>query len=290
MARILLIAGSLRCLALVGALGVVALVTASCGAAVDAPGNETTTTVLSAEAVTLSLQANLTIPDSTCLGCHADFSALLPLENRKSFSHALHLGERVPCLTCHAGAGHAGAMAPADSLVCADCHGISMPHPVNFLASHGRLVDQQGPSVCIRCHNTKLYCEQCHGLPMPHPEGWDKTHGSSGATQPQICLDCHTPKTCGRCHGPDVPHPAGWLGAHGAASLAGDASKGCTTCHAPGYCTDCHGTPMPHGVDWGRAHASAAAAGDGACLVCHARTDCDACHTLHKTHGKGGGS
>jgi hypothetical protein len=265
-------------------------VTASCGGLGPPGDGTTTTTTLSAQGVTGSLQADLTIPDSICLGCHTDFLAMLPLEDRRTFSHALHLGERVPCLTCHVGAGHAGAMAPPDGRVCADCHGIGMPHPVTFLGSHGQLVDQQGPSVCGRCHNTRLYCEQCHGLSMPHPEGWDETHGPSGAVQPQTCLNCHTPKTCGRCHGSDVPHPAGWLALHGAASLEEGGAKGCATCHAPDYCTACHGTPMPHAADWGRAHASAAAAGDGACLVCHARADCDACHALHKTHGKGGGS
>jgi hypothetical protein len=135
-ARLLLIRRRLRPLVMLGALCAISLIPAACGQYGGAAGDVTTTTALSAATVTQTLQADLTIPDSICLGCHSDFPVLISMEDVKTFSHQIHLAQRIPCIGCHAGAGHAGAMTELDGAVCAGCHGIPMPHPVTFLGTH----------------------------------------------------------------------------------------------------------------------------------------------------------
>jgi hypothetical protein len=276
-----------RLAAVVVALSVLAMATNGCGQGATAA---ITTTTLSESGVTRELQADLTIPDSICLGCHADFPVLIAQEDPKTFSHQFHLAERIACIVCHPGAGHNGVMPAPDGAICAGCHGISMPHPVTFIGSHGRVVQQQGTAVCARCHETNLYCRQCHGISMPHPEDWVATHGPLATAEPDVCARCHTSKTCARCHGDGVPHPAGWVQSHGQVALSAGGAQACTTCHEPAYCTTCHGTPMPHVSDWGKTHAAAAGQNQEACLLCHQKADCDACHALHATHVSGGGS
>jgi hypothetical protein len=287
-ARVLLITWGRR-VALACAFVTLMLALVACGSPLGAQDSTTTSTTMTSAEVTKSLQAGLLIPNSVCLTCHTDFAATTAGEDPRVFSHDRHLSQGIPCITCHAGAGHGGVLPPPNAPVCAACHGMPMPHPLNFSTTHGAAVAQYGTAVCARCHYNDLFCVECHGLQMPHPVDWQQTHGAQATAEPDVCLRCHDSRFCARCHGAGVPHPANWISSHGAAALLERGTESCTTCHAPEYCTPCHGTPMPHPADWGKTHGAAAQAGDGPCLVCHSRADCDNCHTLHKTHVSGGG-
>ncbi|MCL5736848.1 MAG: hypothetical protein M1274_14970, partial [Actinobacteria bacterium] len=129
--------------ALLGA-GLIALaLLVGCGTGGDEPAATTTTTAL----VTLVIP----IANDACLSCHTDFQKKTASEDAKTFSHSLHLSQRISCSTCHVQVGHAG-MAIPDQKVCLECHGMQMPHPSDFGTSHGQTVKANGAEVCGRCH------------------------------------------------------------------------------------------------------------------------------------------
>lgn len=231
-------------------------------------------------------KAVIPIANDACLTCHTDFAATTKSEDRKTFSHDLHLRQRITCSTCHQTVGHGGMPKPPQQ-VCDECHGLSMPHPDAFGTTHGALVVEKGGDVCARCHNVYLHCQECHGLQMPHPEQWTQKHGKIAYPQMQVCARCHEKSYCLTCHPVEMPHPKEWTRTHGLAVVA-KGSVVCTNCHAPDLCTSCHGMPMPHPADWGTAHPAVAKEKPGECSLCHVKDDCDVCHQIHQTHGKGG--
>lgn len=256
-------------------LVMVSLFLAGCG---GSDGAATTTTTAGKVVIPISNDA--------CLSCHSDFAAITKSENVKTFSHDLHLRQRITCSTCHQTVGHGGMPTPPQQ-VCDNCHGLPMPHPDTFGTTHGRQVVEKGAEVCARCHNVYLHCQECHGLQMPHPEQWTQKHGKIAYPQLQVCSRCHEKSFCLTCHPVEMPHPKKWTRAHGLAVVA-KGSIVCTTCHAPDLCTSCHGMPMPHPSDWGTAHQVVAKQKPGECSLCHVKDDCDVCHQIHQTHGKGG--
>lgn len=261
-------------------LGSVLLAAAGCGAV--------TKGTVGAEATTATTNVVLPIANEVCLRCHTDFAKVTSGENRKEFSHDLHLRQRITCSTCHVSVGHGGAPQP-DRKLCAQCHGLSMPHPPDYRTAHGRQVVANGGEVCKRCHNVYLHCQECHGVQMPHPAQWTEKHGQVAYPRLQVCSRCHQKTFCLRCHPVEMPHPADWTRSHGAAAAA-KGSAVCARCHAPEQCAACHGTPMPHPKDWGTRHQEEARAKRAACMLCHVEKDCSTCHDIHRTHGKGGGS
>jgi hypothetical protein len=36
---------------------------------------------------------------------------------------------------------------------CADCHGLELPHPAAFIATHFNFIDRLGPALCAKCHD-----------------------------------------------------------------------------------------------------------------------------------------
>jgi len=98
------------------------------------------------------------------------------------------------CNTCHA------------EKFCTDCHGLPMPHPEDFMKSHGTL-GKKSPKTCSRCHgNAITFCDECHhgsSMNVPYVAGdkWGTEHPKTvtrvGAS---ICFNCHNPTFCANCH------------------------------------------------------------------------------------------
>lgn len=89
--------------------------------------------------------------------------------------------------------------------MCSDCHGIEMPHPGNYLKTHGKVVKEETfEKRCQGCHeNRNVFCESgCHH------RGWNPALGPLKETHSQVvalngieyCYNCHTPVFCAVCH------------------------------------------------------------------------------------------
>mgnify|MGYP001093813466 CR=1 FL=1 len=92
------------------------------------------------------------------------------------------------CGTCH----------PDD--YCVKCHGLELPHPVDFGRTHGALALTSQAS-CDLCHDVSTVCVDCHGLPMPHPNGFLEDHSSvADSIEDEVCATCHRSEGCLRCH------------------------------------------------------------------------------------------
>lgn len=135
---------------------------------------------------------------ATCDVCHASESG----QARRRFAQAtpwrvIHggnwrrthgMGNLATCRACH-----------SDDY-CVTCHGIRLPHPDDFLASHGPAVVADGPENCVRCHASSS-CDSCHGIEMPHPATFLKSHSTTvKASGDQVCERCHGESVCKQCH------------------------------------------------------------------------------------------
>lgn len=100
------------------------------------------------------------------------------------------MGELTTCKACH----------PVD--YCSRCHGMTVPHPADFAARHGKAIvdDPSKRADCVVCHKGSA-CDDCHGIEMPHPRGFLQRHSSvverSGR---ESCQRCHDELSCQRCH------------------------------------------------------------------------------------------
>ena len=106
------------------------------------------------------------------------------------------MGDLRSCTGCH----------PAD--YCVDCHGVSLPHPVDFPARHGAdaLASRE---FCTACHDEAALCDACHGMPMPHPDDFLAEHSTLvTSTADPSCTTCHHESDCLTCHEAHI-HPGG---------------------------------------------------------------------------------
>jgi nitrate/TMAO reductase-like tetraheme cytochrome c subunit len=97
--------------------------------------------------------------------------------------------ESKPCGVCHA------------QSFCNACHGLVMPHPVNWTAIHH--LYRANIYRCSSCHGGPDFCQRCHHNGVPtlkvwlskagHPAYVNK-HGANG------CFKCHDPRLCESCH------------------------------------------------------------------------------------------
>lgn len=110
------------------------------------------------------------------------------------------MGDLQTCVTCHA------------EDFCKKCHGIALPHPATFGASHGETA-LKDRSACTTCHESAGFCTACHGgFQMPHPAGFLKTHARSAKSKNDpACVRCHEASDCTTCHGYHI-HPGGSKG------------------------------------------------------------------------------
>ncbi|MDH4140902.1 MAG: hypothetical protein OEV43_10085, partial [Coriobacteriia bacterium] len=100
---------------------------------------------------------------------------------------------------------------------CVSCHGIPMPHGVEFGRTHGILSVEPGVE-CTQCHPSREFCDECHVHEMPHPAGFLPEHSSIAVNRlDPTCLACHPKDSCYVCHEKHT-HPgntAGTLGKGG---------------------------------------------------------------------------
>ncbi len=185
------------------------------------------------------------------------------------FSHKLHLGLDLQCVTCHTAA--AASTKASDNLlpaktVCLQCHedAQSIPAPpqtrVAFFshAQHLKMgnlaptiaaaIDKKTylqPPGDIRRHlNTQNACQACH-------RGLEESDQVTPAAMPQMadCLVCHTeidnPFSCEKCHAKNAAlkpasHVASYLSDHTSGKLNLDKAS-CVVCHGRNFrCLGCH--------------------------------------------------
>ncbi len=140
---------------------------------------------------------------SFCRNCHG-----ISLPHPRSFlsDHAREgASKRALCQRCH------GWTDPN----CQSCHTKTRPrsHILDYRKQHSRDPTIASGS-CQVCHGSRS-CDDCHGLPMPHPPDFIHTHGDLASQlglkggkrvsrlREQICVTCHQPSFCRRCHLPD---------------------------------------------------------------------------------------
>lgn len=115
------------------------------------------------------------------------------------------------------------------------------------------------------CHNEKKECLPCHGVSMPHPPDWVGATPQhikyAGFTKKKLCWRCHYDdnkyfsqgkKFCGRCH-PIEFHGKDEEVYWGHQKFSPSNCE--MLCHGPGFCSNyCHGyvvpkTPLPKRVE-----------------------------------------
>ncbi|MCL4368611.1 MAG: hypothetical protein M1337_05545 [Actinobacteria bacterium] len=143
--------------------------------------------------------------------------------------------------------------------------------------------DARTRTTCAKCHDVKVWCEKCHGVEMPHPATWKATHGQVALKQSDVCVKCHQSKDatfCVRCHGVEMPHPAYWYSNHG--DIARANKPACVKCHPGGdqFCSDCHHAGFSPTPQWATSQHGQVATqqGTAACFACHAPSFCATCH------------
>jgi hypothetical protein len=184
------------------------------------------------------------------------------------FSHKLHLGLNLQCVTCHAAAP--GSTKVSDNLlpdkaVCSPCHQdvqiasppltrlAAFPHMLHLKAGNiapmlADAIDKKtylGPVDDIRRHlNSDNPCEACH-------RGLHESEKVTPAAMPQMadCIVCHSeidnPFSCEKCHAKNAnlkpaSHVPSFLSDHTSGKLNLDKAS-CVICHGRNFrCLGCH--------------------------------------------------
>lgn len=107
------------------------------------------------------------------------------------------MGDVKTCASCH----------PVG--FCAKCHGVKLPHALDWPATHGGGLDGALREKCVTCHEPS-WCSACHGIEMPHPGDFMPRHGTQAeAAGGETCARCHDSRSCDACHfassHPNVP-------------------------------------------------------------------------------------
>lgn len=215
--------------------------------------------------------------------------------DRLTFDHALHAGQDLTCLDCHAAA-----------TTSADPQDVLIP----------------GMDVCASCHDTdsEENCTMCHSNPdaagagtsaafgadvFPHTihaadNGACATcHAAPAGGEPRLpvkadCRTCHATAEafadCGQCHrDPRRPVPAShvgdWVSAH---DLPAQSDPGrCYQCHTETGCQECHAgdnlRPRSHGLNFAFSHSIVARGNEMECAACHEDPQyCSSCHIAER--------
>ncbi len=164
-------------------------------------------------ALSSGIVTNNTVGMTPCLRCHDGTAAKSECATCHTADVGIAARPRQPSVARHAkdliGQPDCGGCHSQKS--CDACHGIRMPHTVDFMGhGHARAAVEDlwynGGRTCRKCHNDQRRpCGKCHS-PMPsHPvSDWPKTHqnGNDGR-----CGSCHGQRAwmygrsfCGLCH------------------------------------------------------------------------------------------
>jgi hypothetical protein len=200
---------------------------------------------------------------------------------------------------------------------CSECHGLTMPHPTDWLSSHAQGF-QAKPELCASCHGnrstgltmtatgdpkalptTDPTCTGCHQQSMPHPQGYaGDAHAQAAQLAPSSCAQCHSSANkanpdsphaqaqfCLDCHLSKFQHAAGYAATHqfDLSRYGNDATAaGCTQCHtvSSNSCTTCHTSGAGSKQQW---HPADFTATHPATLAAvgnnQAAAGCTQCHT-----------
>ncbi|HYF96072.1 MAG TPA: cytochrome c3 family protein [Symbiobacteriaceae bacterium] len=281
-------------------------------------------------------QVKIAVTGSTsCGACHVQPAAVAPADHKDQAAWKIAHGDSAgngTCGQCHlaeSAGPHTQISSPdafpsATKDACASCHaGVPMPHPDNFLSTHGKVSLASKAGTCESCHaatsmtgtapkttmGSAQSCDSCHAQPMPHPAGYLAIHGDKALAAPSSCTTCHSPANpanpgaayasagyCLDCHLQPMPHPATFLAAHGMTAQKAPAT--CEACHSPknqakptaphanaSYCSTCHDA-YEHSTGWVAAHGSAVTE---SCATCHTLMgqpgQHNACSTCHSADG-----
>jgi hypothetical protein len=196
------------------------------------------------------------------------WGAMWGFEPAAPFSHKLHLGLKLGCVTCHTAAPTSTKasdnLLPANA-VCRPCHqDAQIPAPpasrvVAFNHSQHLKMGNLAPILAaaidkktyvqppgdIRRHlNTQNACEACH-------RGLAESDQVTAAAMPQMadCIVCHSeidnPFSCEKCHSKDAQlkpanHVPSFLSDHTSGKLNLDKAT-CVVCHGRNFrCLGCH--------------------------------------------------
>ena len=252
-------------------------------------------------------KVSLTVRESiSCSACHLELDKVAPQDHQSASFRTSHgkefRNDQDTCQQCHLNPGTLQTAAaphttgsktqasiipqlPAGSLnasgnlkdACASCHGLTMPHPQDFIKGHAQGFNEK-PELCASCHGTReqgfnltfkddprtlsttsASCTGCHAQPMPHPESWfPGGHAEAAQVAPATCAQCHSPANpvdpnakhasaqyCLECHLSNFTHAKAYVAQHGSilARYGGDQNAaGCTQCHTPtqNSCASCH--------------------------------------------------
>jgi nitrate/TMAO reductase-like tetraheme cytochrome c subunit len=100
---------------------------------------------------------------------------------------------------------------------------------------------------CSSCHIRSKFCDGCHGMTLPHPKDFIKTHGPAGKSTPAVCANCHAKSSstssgtefCNACHHKQGDSSKPWIPQHFVV-VAAQGANSCFECHNPTFCAHCH--------------------------------------------------
>ncbi len=160
---------------------------------------------------------------------------------RQEGCHGLEPGYRAPgeCSKCHP---------PNFELKPASHEEPGFYTPGGESSGHWKLKEAR-PGYCRICHLESRFCVDCHGVEMPHPKDFVKTHGKVGKASPKTCARCHAKgvkptsandmRFCNTCHHKDADPTRDWIPQHFEA-VKKSGAQACFECHDPTYCAKCH--------------------------------------------------
>ncbi len=179
--------------------------------------------------------------NDSCLSCHLD-------TGHPGRAGEQGLKRMQLCFECHSKKAQPTASRQCDACHPPDFELIPISHkrPKEWSKKHGgvALTDQ---GQCEMCHLGQL-CADCHGLVMPHPEGWKSSkegHPALSKKDGATCVKCHEaePEPCSTCHhNKHDPRRGRWAKYHSFVVTSGGAAQ-CMDCHAAHYCAECHTKP-----------------------------------------------
>ena len=103
-----------------------------------------------------------------CTPCHQGGPKKAIQWHGMPVSHANHAKQGLDCTTCHTELNAHGGMALSPQ-ECNDCHGLKMPHPDDWVETHGKVMVERKDltnDTCSTCHEGGMageFCQTCHG-------------------------------------------------------------------------------------------------------------------------------
>jgi hypothetical protein len=139
---------------------------------------------------------------SVCLTCHDGITASSecdtchagrPLDDASAVSGD-PTDTPITCTGCHQ---------PETDARCISCHGLELPHPVDFMSRHAGM-SFRDPALCARCHENARTTDAC----ACHQDGemhgayaqWFPRHGPTAQTNWPGGCNCHDVSFCAQCH------------------------------------------------------------------------------------------